>query len=57
MGLAILGERRLMNRFSVESTPGSGTSVVLEKTLSPRFSGLNTRDLNELLSSIESRSA
>src|SRR5512134_2997018 len=35
MGLGIVGARRLMDGFSIESSP-AGTSVVLEKAFSPR---------------------
>jgi len=31
MGLGIIGSRRLMDRFSIESTPGQGTQVVFAK--------------------------
>jgi signal transduction histidine kinase/CheY-like chemotaxis protein len=33
MGLGILGARRLMDRFDVESTPGRGTTIQLKKIL------------------------
>jgi signal transduction histidine kinase/CheY-like chemotaxis protein len=35
MGMGIVGARRLMDGFSIQTSPG-GTSVVLEKFLSPR---------------------
>jgi signal transduction histidine kinase/DNA-binding response OmpR family regulator len=35
MGLGIVGARRLMDRFTIESCP-AGTTVILEKTLSAR---------------------
>ena len=35
MGLGIVGARRLMDRFTIESSPG-GTKVILEKALSAR---------------------
>ena len=52
MGLGIIGARRLMDVFTVEST-SSGTRVVLGKNLPPRFAGLNKRDLDDLLAQIE----
>ena len=33
MGLGIVGARRLMDRFAIESAPGAGTTVVLGKAL------------------------
>lgn len=33
MGVGIIGSRRLMDRFHIESTPGQGTMVVMGKTL------------------------
>jgi signal transduction histidine kinase/CheY-like chemotaxis protein len=56
MGLGMLGARRLMDRFSAESVPGKGTTVVLGKKLPPRFPGVSAHDLDRLLSGIESRS-
>lgn len=52
MGLGIIGARRLMDVFTVEST-SAGTKVVLGKNLPPRFSGLNKRGLDDLLAQIE----
>ena len=36
MGLGIVGARRLMDHFQVETTPGKGTRIDLKKTLPPR---------------------
>jgi signal transduction histidine kinase/CheY-like chemotaxis protein len=36
MGVGLIGARRLMDRFAVEAAPGTGTRVVLGKTLPPR---------------------
>src|SRR5215467_15012759 len=48
MGLGILGSRRLMDRFEIESAPGAGTAVSLYKSL-PRNRGLLTaRDLGKI---------
>src|SRR4051812_29204013 len=35
MGLGIVGTRRLMDRFTIESAPGRGTEVVFAKDLPP----------------------
>src|SRR5690348_15591719 len=53
MGLGMIGARRLMDVFTVESTP-RGTKVVLGRNLPPRFSGLNKKGLDDLLAQIES---
>jgi len=55
MGLGMLGARRLMDQFCADSIPGKGTTVLLGKKLPPRFLGLSARDLDRLLSGIESR--
>ena len=39
MGLGIVGARRLMDQFQVESAPGAGTTVLLKKLL-PATAGL-----------------
>jgi signal transduction histidine kinase/DNA-binding response OmpR family regulator len=54
MGLGMIGARRLMDVFKVEST-SRGTKVVLGKDLPPRFSGLSKRGLDDLLAQIESQ--
>jgi len=53
MGLGMIGARRLMDVFTVEST-SRGTKVVLGRNLPPRFSGLNKKGLDDLLAQIES---
>jgi signal transduction histidine kinase/CheY-like chemotaxis protein len=53
MGLGIIGARRLMDVFTVEST-SRGTKVVLGRSLPPRFSGLSKKGLDDLLAQIES---
>jgi signal transduction histidine kinase/CheY-like chemotaxis protein len=52
MGLGIIGARRLMDFFTVE-TGASGTKVVFGKNLPPRVSGPSRKDLDALLSTIE----
>src|SRR5215470_18895175 len=41
MGIGIMGTRRLMDAFDIESTPGRGTTVSMRKLL-PRSSALVT---------------
>jgi signal transduction histidine kinase/DNA-binding response OmpR family regulator len=52
MGLGVIGARRLMDVFTIDTTQG-GTTVVLGKNLPPRFTGLEKKDLDGLLSKIE----
>jgi signal transduction histidine kinase/CheY-like chemotaxis protein len=53
MGLGIIGAKRLMDYFKIESNPHSGTVVELGKKLSLRFSKLSPTDLEKLLAKIE----
>ena len=52
MGLGMIGARRLMDVFQVEST-SRGTKVVLGRNLPPRFSGLSQKGLDNLLAQLE----
>ncbi len=52
MGLGIIGAKRLMDSFSIDSTP-RGTTIVLGKKVPRRFTAFTTKELNELLSKIE----
>ncbi len=52
MGLGMIGARRLMDVFKVEST-SRGTKVVLGRNLPPRFSGLSKKGLDDLLAQVE----
>jgi signal transduction histidine kinase/CheY-like chemotaxis protein len=45
MGLGIVGVRRLMDRFEIESKPAAGTTVLIGKTLPHRAGGLSPPDL------------
>ena len=45
MGLGIIGSRRLMDRFHIDSTPGAGTTVVLTKLLPKRAPLITETDL------------
>jgi signal transduction histidine kinase/CheY-like chemotaxis protein len=55
MGLGIIGAKRLMDYFEVQSEPGKGTVVTLGKNVPPRFSRLSDTELNNLLSTIEKK--
>jgi signal transduction histidine kinase/DNA-binding response OmpR family regulator len=60
MGLGIVGTRRLMDRFHVESAPGQGTRVLLRKILSragPLMDGRRAARLADELSRRPARSA
>jgi signal transduction histidine kinase/CheY-like chemotaxis protein len=48
MGLGILGARRLMDRFEIESDGGRGTTITIKKLLPPRSSFLHPRDVGRL---------
>ena len=52
MGLGMIGARRLMDVFQVESS-SRGTKVVLGRNLPPRFSGLSQKGLDNLLAQLE----
>lgn len=53
MGLGIVGAKRLMDYFQIESAPGKGTSVVLGKKIPHQGSRIGTADLKKVLDSIE----
>jgi signal transduction histidine kinase/DNA-binding response OmpR family regulator len=52
MGMGILGARRLMDQFQIESSPGKGTTVWLKKLLPRRSRVWNTQDLPGLAASL-----
>src|ERR1051326_3537474 len=56
MGLGLIGAKRLMDLFSIDSAPGTGTTVTLGKTIPHRFAGLIKRDIDTLLSELEAGS-
>jgi signal transduction histidine kinase/CheY-like chemotaxis protein len=45
MGMGILGARRLMDQFQIESAPGKGTTIWLKKLLPSRAPVWKTQDL------------
>jgi signal transduction histidine kinase/CheY-like chemotaxis protein len=54
MGMGIVGARRLMDRFSIESSP-SGTNVVLEKMLSPRHEVVTAERVRQIVDALARR--
>jgi signal transduction histidine kinase/CheY-like chemotaxis protein len=48
MGLGIVGARRLMDQFEIESTPGGGTTVTLTKLLSRRVPLVGPKDVGRI---------
>src|ERR1700728_1792643 len=54
MGMGILGARRLMDQFQIESTPGKGTTIWLKKLLPRRTSVWKPQDLPGLAASLAS---
>jgi signal transduction histidine kinase/CheY-like chemotaxis protein len=55
MGLGIVGARRLMDRFDIESTPGHGVSVHMAKLLPHRASPVTPPALARLLDELVSQ--
>lgn len=56
MGLGLIGAKRLMDEFRVESKAGEGTIVVLGKHMPARFDRLSAHELEALLGKIEKSS-
>jgi signal transduction histidine kinase/DNA-binding response OmpR family regulator len=52
MGLGLLGAKRLMDYFHVETLPGRGTTVRMGKKVPLRFNRFNPGELNQLLAEI-----
>jgi signal transduction histidine kinase/CheY-like chemotaxis protein len=55
MGLGILGAKRLMDFFHVETAPGKGTTITLRKLLPSKSPSFAKKDLDSLLSTFETR--
>jgi len=53
MGVGMLGAKRLMDYFHVDTTPRNGTTVALGKKLPARFTRLDPADLDRTLAQIE----
>lgn len=56
MGLGLLGAKRLMDHFAIDTAPGKGTTVTLGKAFPPKFPGLDKKQLDSLLASLEKKS-
>src|SRR5579871_4491634 len=52
MGLGIIGARRLMDQFQIDSVPGKGTTIWLKKLLPKRASLITTPDLAQIAKSL-----
>jgi signal transduction histidine kinase/DNA-binding response OmpR family regulator len=55
MGLGLIGAKRLMDFLNVETSSPSGTVVTMGKNIPHRFTGLDKRDLDTLMSNIEAK--
>src|SRR6202453_1114157 len=53
MGLGIIGAKRLMDHFQVQTELGKGTVVTLGKAIPDKFTRLGNTELNALLAAIE----
>ena len=53
MGLGMIGAKRLLDHFQVETNKASGTVVVLGKIIPDKFARLGNPELNALLAAIE----
>jgi signal transduction histidine kinase/CheY-like chemotaxis protein len=53
MGLGMIGAKRLLDHFQVETNKASGTVVVLGKIIPDKFTRLGNTELNALLAAIE----
>ena len=57
MGLGLIGARRLMDRFSVESEPGKGVTVTLGKVLPRKALRVTPRQLGTIVDQLRQREA
>ena len=53
MGVGMIGAKRLLDRFEVETSAGQGTTIVLGKRIPPRFARFGPAELNRALASLE----
>ena len=56
MGVGLLGAKRLMDSFTINTVAGMGTTVTLGKNIPSRVAVLAKKDMDALLSAIEVRS-
>ena len=54
MGLGIIGARRLMDQFQIESVPGKGTTIFLKKLLPKRSPVVREADLARMANELSS---
>ncbi len=52
MGLGIIGARRLMDQFQIDTTPGKGTTVWLKKLLPKRAGVVRPADLSRIATAL-----
>src|SRR6185312_3330617 len=52
MGLGIIGARRLMDQFEIESTPGRGTTVLLKKLLPRRAPFCGPSEISKIVATL-----
>ena len=52
MGLGIIGARRLMDQFQIESEPGKGTTIWLKKLFAKRAPMVRNSDINRIVSAL-----
>lgn len=57
MGLGLIGARRLMDHFKIESTPGKGTNVEIGQRLPRRTGTVPRTKLNEIASTLQKESS
>jgi signal transduction histidine kinase/CheY-like chemotaxis protein len=57
MGLGLIGARRLMDRFRIETAPGKGTVVELEQIVPRRVGHLTPAKLSEVAAALKKDSA
>jgi signal transduction histidine kinase/CheY-like chemotaxis protein len=57
MGMGMVGARRLMDHFAVESSPGSGTAVALGKLLPARVPAVTPERVGEIARELHRRAA
>ncbi|HVY94355.1 MAG TPA: hypothetical protein VHA14_16455, partial [Bryobacteraceae bacterium] len=52
MGLGIIGARRLMDQFEIESAPGRGTTVLLKKLLPRRAPLCGPAEISKIVATL-----
>jgi signal transduction histidine kinase len=57
MGLGLVGARRLMDKFKIDTAPGKGTSVDLEQRLSDRAGRITRNKLSDIAADLRRESS